>query len=88
VTLPTRRTALYRLMKAESGPFVPASSDEVTRRIKDLPRAGEPLLEVGLGHASAFFRIELALAGELEFAGVVEEDAFFLDVGEEVVAAG
>jgi hypothetical protein len=43
---------------------------------------------VGLGHASAFFRIELALAGELEFAGVVEEDAFFLDVGEEVVAAG
>ena len=78
---------LHGLMEIEGRILVASSPESVVEVNHEFLRAGEPLLEVGFGYASAFFRIELSSAGELEFAGVVEQNAFFLDVGEKVVAA-
>jgi hypothetical protein len=79
---------LDSLMKAEGGLHVRA----VIHRVLVLPvcvfRVREPPIEVCSGEPPAFSRVELAGAGEFEFAGIVKQDAFFLDVAEEVLAAG
>jgi len=79
---------LHGLMEIEGRILVASSPESVVEVNHEFLGAGEPFFEVGFGLASAFFGVELSSAGELEFAGVVEQDAFFLDVGEEVMASG
>jgi hypothetical protein len=76
------------LVQLEGCNFVFARFERILKLAIEALRTAEPLLEVGLGQSPAFLGIELALAGELELAGVVKQDAFFLDVAEEVVTVG
>jgi hypothetical protein len=63
---------LYGLMEFEGGFLIASSLEGVVEINHEFLRTGEPFAKVRFGLPSAFFGVELSLAGELEFAGVVE----------------
>jgi len=65
------------LMKLKSGVFIFAVFKNMFKLMIESIATFKPFFEVSFCHVFSLFRVEPALPSELEFARIVEKDAFF-----------